>query len=30
VPVETVALAAGTIPYELVCRVGERVQFDVR
>ncbi len=30
VPVETVAVAAGTIPYELVCRVGERVQFDVR
>ena len=30
VPVETVAAAAGTIPYELVCRVGERVHFDVR
>lgn len=30
VPVETVAAAAGTIPYELVCRVGERVHFDLR
>ena len=29
VPVETVAAAAGTIPYELVCRVNERVHFDV-
>jgi alanine racemase len=30
VPVETVAAAAGTIPYELVCRVSERVHIDVR
>lgn len=30
VPVETVAVAAGTIPYELVCRVSARVPFDVR
>ena len=30
VPVETVAAAAGTIAYELVCRVSERVHFDVR
>ena len=28
-PVETVAAGAGTIPYELVCRVSERVHFDV-
>ena len=30
VPVETVAASAGTIPYELVCRVGARVHIDVR
>lgn len=30
VPVEIVAAAAGTIPYELVCRVSERVHIDVR
>jgi alanine racemase len=30
VPVETVAAAAGTIPYELICRVSERVHIDVR
>ena len=30
VPVETVAAAAGTIPYELVCRVSARVHIDVR
>ena len=30
VPVEYVAAAAGTIPYELVCRVGQRVHIDVR
>lgn len=30
VPVETVAAAAGTISYELVCRVGERVHFELR
>jgi alanine racemase len=30
VPVETVAAAAGSIPYELVCRVGERVHFELR
>ena len=30
VPVETVAAAAGTIPYELVCGVSERVHIDVR
>ncbi len=29
VPVETVAAAAGTIPYELVCRVGARVHYEV-
>jgi alanine racemase len=29
VPVETVATAAGTIPYELVCRVGARVHYEV-
>lgn len=28
-PVETVAAAAGTIPYELVCRVGQRVHVEV-
>jgi alanine racemase len=28
-PVETVAAAAGTIPYELVCRVGGRVHFEL-
>jgi alanine racemase len=27
VPVERVAAAAGTIPYELTCRVGRRVTF---
>jgi alanine racemase len=30
VPVERVAAAAGTIPYELVCRVGRRVAFTIR
>jgi alanine racemase len=30
VPVEIVAAAAGTIPYELVCRVSGRVHMDVR
>ena len=29
-PVETVATAAGTIAYELVCRVGQRVHVEVR
>ncbi len=29
-PVETVAAAAGTIPYELVCRVSQRVHVEVR
>jgi alanine racemase len=29
VPVETVAAGAGTIPYELVCRVSERVQVEL-
>jgi len=29
-PVEAVAAAAGTIPYELVCRVGQRVHVEVR
>ena len=29
-PVETVAAAAGTIAYELVCRVGQRVHVEVR
>jgi alanine racemase len=29
-PVETVAAGAGTIPYELVCRVGQRVHIEVR
>ena len=29
-PVENVAAAAGTIPYELVCRVGSRVHVEVR
>lgn len=29
VPVETVAASAGTIPYELVCRVGARVHYEV-
>ena len=28
-PVETVAAAAGSIPYELVCRVGPRVHVEV-
>ena len=30
VPVENVAAACGTIPYELVCRVGPRVHIEVR
>jgi alanine racemase len=30
VPVEDVAQAAGTIPYELVCGVSQRVHLDVR
>jgi alanine racemase len=30
VPVERVAAAAGTIPYELTCRVGRRVAFSTR
>jgi len=30
VPVEEVARCAGTIPYELLCGVSERVQYDVR
>ena len=30
VPIERVAAAAGTIPYELTCRVGPRVAFSVR
>jgi len=30
VPVEDVACAAGTIPYELVCGVSQRVHLDVR
>jgi alanine racemase len=30
VPVERVAAAAGTIAYELVCRVGRRVAFTAR
>jgi alanine racemase len=30
VPVEDVARAAGTIPYELVCGVSQRVHLDVR
>jgi alanine racemase len=30
VPVEEVARAAGTIPYELVCGVSQRVHLDVR
>jgi len=29
IPVETVAAAAGTIPYELVCGVSERVHIEV-
>ncbi len=29
-PVETVAASAGTIPYELVSRVGQRVHVEVR
>jgi alanine racemase len=29
-PVEQVARAAGTIPYELVCGVSQRVHVDVR
>lgn len=29
-PVEDVARAAGTIPYELTCHVSQRVHFDVR
>ncbi len=27
-PVDEVAMAAGTISYELLCNVGSRVQFD--
>ena len=30
VPVEEVARCAGTIPYELLCGVSERVQYEVR
>ena len=30
VPVEKVAVAAGTIAYELTCRVGRRVSFTTR
>ena len=30
VPVEHVAGAAGTIPYELICGVSQRVHLDVR
>jgi alanine racemase len=30
VPVERVARAAGTIPYELICGVSQRVHLDVR
>ncbi len=30
VPIERVAVAAGTIPYELTCRVGRRVTFSTR
>jgi len=30
VPVEDVARAAGTIPYELICHVSQRVHFEVR
>jgi alanine racemase len=30
VPVEQVARAAGTIPYELICGVSQRVHLDVR
>ncbi len=30
VPIERVAAAAGTIPYELTCRVGRRVTFSTR
>ena len=30
VPIERVAVAAGTIPYELTCRVGRRVSFATR
>ncbi len=30
VPIERVAAAAGTIPYELTCRVGRRVAFSTR
>ena len=29
-PVETLARAAGTIPYELLCAVSQRVPFDLR
>lgn len=29
-PVETVAAASGTIPYELLCRVGDRVHIELR
>jgi alanine racemase len=30
VPIERVAAAAGTIAYELTCRVGRRVRFEAR
>lgn len=30
VPVEDIARAAGTIPYELICNVSQRVHLDVR
>ncbi len=30
VPIERVAAAAGTIAYELTCRVGRRVSFATR
>ena len=30
VPVEAVARAAGTVPYELLCGVSQRVHPDVR
>jgi alanine racemase len=30
VPIERVAAAAGTIPYELTCRIGHRVSFATR
>jgi alanine racemase len=30
VPVEEVARCAGTIPYELLCGVSQRVQHEIR